>query len=810
MTGPRAFDRNGVNPLMIRGQGAELPMGPAVDPMADPMADPLAQLEGEVGTDTIALVEEMQADLRTAEGQALAEERPAPKPLVLMAVPMEPEARDRRRRAISSLYGDGFPLLDDQPSDDDWADWAEELEQSGKPMQRPAVHRARRNRFMRLGVQWISSRREGEWEVPAKPSSKVRATVNMIGPALDWRLQVQTEQRPGVKVVPLSNDADDRSKATSNQRLIEFQYRAQTFNMVRREAAYWAQTDGVAFLHTFWDPKAGPLMRDPQSGQMTRAGDPTTEVVTLEHVVVSPNATAIRKPFWWVVTEELPKSEAINVYGDDVVDEGTDTGAGGTRGRGIQHSGGRASDRAAHGASEQLGPDRERLRGQVTVTKRTIYCEPSEYLPNGLTLVVVGRKVVFLYGLLCGRVPVVPYRDGTTDPAFFPRAKMEEWLDDQVLLNGTYSKLLTNIARNAGGRYAYRAGSVRPDTILGGQDVLIEVRTTADIQNALMPVQGFSIGTEALGVIEGCIKRLEDRTGFNEVARGSSTQESGRAILAVREQLERTFAPSVYAECEGVKGWARVTMAFCAAFYEVPRAIRTLGKSRPDLGRLITKDDLDGTADVELEPESMMPLPSSERSAVLKERLGMGLITPAEFRRRDRYGFLDDLETPDELHAGRCYRFIDAVRQDPFGGDVAEPMLWQDDEAIWQDLLERELILAADVPPEQRSAAIERWNALAGQAMEKAQASPMGGVVPSPWNPQDPERGALAPQPMMAGAPMGAPGEVPMAPAGSGAPSGSTTVDPASAASGQTAAMPPSPSTVQSDAARRFEQRAPQ
>lgn len=829
MTAPVMFDRNGIDPLaQVMGAGAEIPLD--VIPMRDPVTgEPMLPAAGDQQLQEIVALQRMEDDLRAAEAQRDAEGRAGPQPLVILAEPRNEEDKARRRRALSALYGEGFPALKPNATEEDWADWPEQLwDDFGGPHQE-RVHFAIRNRMMRLGAQWITTRGSGytgQWEVPAKPSTKVRAVINMIGPALDWRLQVQTEQKPGVKVIPTTNDPDDRGKATASQRLAEALYRSAGLARARREAAYWSQTDGVSFYHTFWDPTAGPKMRDEATGRLMPAGDVRHDVTKIENVRVSLEATATRDPMIVIVTEEIPHAQAVADYGDKVADEGPDGAS--SRGRGLDSEQSSSTARAT-GESRQFGPDKARLRGAKTVTKRTLYCAPSEYLPNGLTLVVVGRKVVFLYGLLCGRIPLTPCRDGTSDPAYFPRPVMEQWIEEQMILNTLYSKLLTNIARNSGGRFFYQAKSVRPDTVVSGQDVMVEVRSTQAINDAILPVQGFSIGQDALGAIEAVLKRLEDLTGYNEVARGGTTDQSGRAILAVREQLERTFAPAVTAECEAIKGVTSVSLAFCAAFYEIPRAIRTLGKSRPDLGKLITKDDIDGAADIELDPETMMPTPMSVRNFVLEDRLAKGLITPAEFRRRDRFGFLDDLETPDELHAGRAMRFVEGVREGQITLDMElmvphdglthpEPMLWQDDEDIWQGILDRELILAPDVPPEHRAVADARWQSLAQQAMQKSMSTMQLGLIPSPENPMDPERGALAPAMQGMMAPMG-PGGAPQ-PSGAGAP-----IDP-SAGTGSagvpmdprtqpTSAMPGSSAmpaqslmqdqTTQSQAARLFE-----
>jgi hypothetical protein len=71
-------------------------------------------------------------------------------------------------------------------------------------------------------------------------------------------------------------------------------------------------------------------------------------------------------------------------------------------------------------------------------------------------------------------------------------------------------------------------------------------------------------------------------------------------------------------------------------------------------------------------------------------------------------------------------RVVQAIKET--ANPQALPMLWQDNEAIHQDILERELILPDDLPFEHpvRQAALMRWQKLAEQSMMK-----MGGMPPA-------------------------------------------------------------------------------
>jgi hypothetical protein len=94
---------------------------------------------------------------------------------------------------------------------------------------------------------------------------------------------------------------------------------------------------------------------------------------------------------------------------------------------------------------------------------------------------------------------------------------------------------------------------------------------------------------------------------------------------------------------------------------------------------------------------------------------------------------LADTANPDDVQEAKAKRVAEQIRL----GQPQEAIEWQDDEAINQDVLERDIILAGDVPPEVREAAKARWMALANQATQK-----QGG--PPPSGPQ--QSGAPAPE----------------------------------------------------------------
>lgn len=631
------------------------------------------------------------------------------------------KAEEDRKSALRATYGTDFPLAKDgEERDEDWVDWVANRWEAHRAGVQDALHTAERNRLFRQGIQWISSTaNRGAWREPPMPKDAVRAVDNQIGPALDWALQVLSEQRPGFRFNPTTPDPDRQRKAQAMQMAVEYQYHRQKMRGKLLEAAYAAQTDGVAFLLTYWDAEAGPWEEMAPGAPPAPIGDVETKVYTIEQVRVSAEATATQRPMYWVLREVMPLAQAVALYGPEVADEMDEYFVG---------SQAYQSD-AARFTANPLYQD------QRTVDRYTLFCEKSAALPEGLQCVVVGKKLVFApAGLLMGRVPVVRLTDGSSDPSFYPMPRMNELVAPQMRVNMILSKWIESVRVNAGGRFISKTGAIVGETFVGGQTSVIEVRGAAPIGETLQPINGFSLGNDAKELLSLETKKLEDRSGWNDNARGQySSSQSGRAILAIREQLERTFAPAVYAASESMGAWGECIVSWMRWGYQVPRLIGVVGANRPDLAREFSAVDFDGVVDVWVDPETLMPMPRALRLYLLDQDLERGVIDPKEYRRLRPLAYLADTANPDDVQEAKAKRVAEQIRL----GQPQEAIEWQDDEAINQDVLERDIILAGDVPPEVREAAKARWMALANQATQK-----QGG--PPPSGPQ--QSGAPAPE----------------------------------------------------------------
>lgn len=646
------------------------------------------------------------------------------------------EAEEKKRRALAALYGREFPLAKQRPPDDaDWIGWAKSLWESRAASVAPRVHAVERNRRFRDGDQWISATGTGPWREPPRPKDAARIVCNLVKPALDLRHQVIVENRPGFRTKPTSHDPASQRKAEAQQRALEYQYDQQGADLLLSEAAYWALTDGVSFPCLYWDADRGPWFEAGVQGETYQGGDLAWRVYRIDQVRVSPNATAATPPDWWVIKVPIAESEAVGRYGESVVDA--------RAGEGVTRSAGRSTD-ADTGSMARGTAGADMLADERTVDWYLVFCRPTAMLPQGLQLVVVGDIVASpARPLPWGVVPIWRHADGSTDPAFYPKAVMEDWIGEQMMINAALSKWVESVRRNADGRFIGRAGAVVTETLIGGVTSLIETRGVQGLAEALQPVPPSSIGSDVKELLTLAVTNFERKSGWNDATRGSFDKDaSGRSILAQREVVERTFAPMVRAASVAMaKGWAPVTLHGMRWGYTEPRKLGVTGQARSDLAMEVTSETFDGIADVTIDPETMMPMPRSLRLFLLNEMRTRGDISPQEHRRRLPFAFLGEIESPDEDQFAAAKRACFLIRQGVPAMQIMQSSIeaWVWDEAIWQDVIQRDLLLPSDIDPTVKQEAFQLWSALAEQAMMK---------MPQPMPMPMPEQGGGDPPQM--------------------------------------------------------------
>lgn len=432
----------------------------------------------------------------------------------------------------------------------------------------------------------------------------MRMVLDLIGPSLDFRLGIVSEQRPGFRTHPLGTGTTGRETAEAQQNVSEYYYNKLNGLKLMRDAVSNAQTDGVAFLHVFVDKNAGKTRED------VRLIPPTDErfenlraqgyevdddgmlvLPTTEEGDIAPTGTEIRTfnegdiGTRIVLAHEVffdPQSKTVNGPYDrakwciirrvrDLKTARLETGKADLKGEGtaqvtdpvLDATDVSGSPSTASGFQRGLPPfPATRFRRRQGVFDFLIYIAPNEKagIPNGLFRRIIGDTIVSKLNELPGaKIPLARVPDGSSDNEMFPRPTISTWIPDQLTINALVSKLVEHVRIFGTGRIMAQKGSLVGETYTNIVGSLLEY-----IGQPPQLLSGQSVSRDTWQTLQFFIKKLEDKTGWNDLARGQVTGSgsfadvSGRALLGARELFERQFGPMIRRSGRGYERLGRV------------------------------------------------------------------------------------------------------------------------------------------------------------------------------------------------------------------------------------------------------------
>ena len=603
------------------------------------------------------------------------------------SAPVQNENKDQKQR-LERKFGVGFPDLASTEGKD-WRTWVEAQRKKQEPIMRDKRLHWSRHRHFRLGQQWISTRDGRLWREPQSDVNDLRPVLNVVGPALDFRLGILSEQRPGFRHEPIGSGVAGREAAEAQQAVAEYYFHILRAWNTFLDAWYHAQTDGVSFVHVFVDKTKGPTTEDvdlippddprfpglqaqgyevgqdgllilPFADEGVEAppgapareiyeGDITCRILLAHEVLFSPEARSINGPLeprarWAMVRRMRDVAEARLETGDPSIEsESTVTGQSDVLDM--------PTDRAM-GWQRGLPPfPTRRQRVSEGVPEYLLWITPDQFEPGleeGKWLRIVGNVIVESGDELPGGViPLARFTDGSSDTDIFPRPVMSDWIGDQTAINALLGALLKHARFFAGGR------------ILATKNTLLE-ETYSNIVGSVVEYQGMKpdvmqpvpAGADSWKLLDWLIKKLEDKTLWNDLSRGQMSESgsaqdvSGRAVLASQQMLERGFGPMVRSAAEGATEWAHLIVKYAQWLFDEPRLIPSVG-SRGDLAKQIDGEKLGDRPMVYVDPETLMPMPRALKQQLLEDQLDKGRISLSTYQKRAAYADIKDIQMGD-------------------------------------------------------------------------------------------------------------------------------------------------------------------
>lgn len=684
---------------------------------------------------------------------------------------------------LRKYLGADFPgLPSDGATGDDWKNWIKgKLEKSAGSRQTRNLHYTRFDNF-RAGRQWLSQRDSRGLREPQDSKNNLRPVLNLLGPALDFRLGILSEQRPGFAYQPVTSGSAGKETAEAQQAYVEYEFYRQRAWLTFLDILYWTQTHGVAFAEVYVDKTRGPEQErvhiipqdDERYVSLAALGyeqgpeglivplddsgnfsEPGSEIVTMNEgelfsrvilaneVMVDSEAKSINGPQdaarWFIKRRARDAANVRLETGDDEL-----------RGDTTVDYDPNSESIDEQGSKWQRGlppfPSAKQKHMREIVWEYCVYmAKDANALPEGAWLRIVGNKVIEEAEALPGGViPFARFTDGSSDPQFFKRPVISDWAPDQTSVNALLAQALQS-ARLGGGRVLARKNTLLEESfskILGSV-----VEWSGDKPEF---TQALRQSPDLMPMLIFMIREFEKKSMWNDMARGQVTGSdnsgsnsmqdvSGRALLGTKELFERSFGPMIRAAAEGVTEWANITLQLGKFTLTTPRMIPRVG--RPDLAITLDGDKLGDENLVYCDPETMMPLPRALREQILLERLTQGIITQQEYQSRSPYADIRNLSMGESPQWERA-KWVNTLLEERHDelSQISDPVelyapeggmtiLWQDTPVIHKRAL-MELILNERKPWTLRKMAQDRWGIY--DQLERAQADPSN-MLPIPW-----------------------------------------------------------------------------
>lgn len=518
-------------------------------------------------------------------------------------------------------------------------------------------------------------------EYPESPL-KHRFVANQIAPILEARRAALGRVRVTLKARPTSGSARDAATAKTTTAVLKSAHYDVGYLDKVDTATNWSETLGTVFYKNVWNPSKGRTLA--LRRELTEDGERLLPVKEgdLDVIVVPPfeifpdtaNVEDIDKCRSIIHGRVLPVDEIRYLFGVDVEGREVDVWSISNSNLGIGGLG-----------YSDIFKNTTRTKKRDSEVVLEYYELPSVEFPNGLYIVVVGKKHLIHFGDL-------PYINGDKGERIFPFVRqvcqmragclwgislVERLIPIQREYNAVWNKIAEHLSLVAVGVLDVEEGTLTEETEKQLESrgwypgmVLKRVggtRPASFVHPAQLPADSYSI-----------LARLEREfmlaSGVSVIARMSGVPagvESGRAIEVLQEQdTARLSLAAEHIRSAALKNgqqWVRLYKQFA----EFNRVLRMTDENGDVLVREWNKSDLT-TDDIVLESESALKESPAQRESKVMELLSTGVLTEGRLSDKDRNQVMRLLQLGDwehstsseEMHAQRAQREQQELEQD--------------------------------------------------------------------------------------------------------------------------------------------------
>lgn len=466
-----------------------------------------------------------------------------------------------------------------------------------------------------MGKQYVEWSKNEDRLIPLPKLDKYtpRITVNKIRPIVRTEISKLTSSRPTASVMPASNDDDDVFAARAGEQVWTSLYDRLNFQKVVTQAVFWTSITGNAYIKTYWDDQGYDSVTKLYGDVRWAALSPFNILVPdliEEDLECQPYVFCVyNKPIEWI---EMAYADVIP--------------------KGINIASTADADDFLSPSKMGIAPSQDARPESALIIEAWVKPGATKLLPEGGFVTIVNNQIIQagLKGL--------PYEHGQYPFAkishiptgrFYAESTIVDLIPLQMEYNRTQSQIIEAKNRTSKPQMMYDEGSVIPQKITSEPGVWIPIRPNA-IRPQPIPLQ--DLPAYVVQFNERQQMNFEDISGQHEVSRGQAPGgvSAATAIAYLQERDDSYIATTIHSLEQAVQTAARQTLTLVAAYWDVPRLVKSTGEDGGYEAILLKGAEIARGTDLRIEAGSALPSSKSARMANVMDFMKFGYMSPQE------------------------------------------------------------------------------------------------------------------------------------------------------------------------------------
>lgn len=509
-------------------------------------------------------------------------------------------------------------------------------------------------------------------DIERESDTEERGVYNRIAPIYDTRMAHLRNVRYAMTVRPATAEDDDMEKASVSTDLLRYTQRRLNWEEMKCRIYDWSELCGTAFILSWWDGKAGPVLKQDdlpvtgEDGEPLHEGDLACGLLTPYEVFPeSVYKETVDEQRSVIVDQVLHVDEIYERFGLRVEGQSCDkyviTPVSGAGGYGLS-------------TFQSTVMATKTVRVNDSAHCLTYYEKPTKKYPTGRLAVVVADRLIHYGPMPYDTIPIIAVKCKTVAGQFFGKSYIQDLIPLQRAYNGCKNALHAYIKAAASEPLAIPSGSV---------DQLDELLENGIAPNQIITYRGENgkpsylsrggLPSEVENELQRLVTDMEYTAGISQMQIYGSAPSgitSGTAIEHLRDIDNTRLSLTAENMREGIRQlairWLHIYKTFCPSY----RVCDIVGAN--NVGRVFvwSADDINSD-DVVYDTVNELVLSEETQRQNFLQALQMGLfaddngVTPREFRekaiemmRLGAYTQLMTLSDQQRANAGRENDFL--------------------------------------------------------------------------------------------------------------------------------------------------------